>query len=550
MSQAAEDAYRAVIEATLAGIWVIDGQRRTSFVSPRMAAMLGYTCEDMLGMPVCAFVDAGTSDTFLDPPGKSEVRLLRKDSSTVWVSVSSGALPESLGSPGGVTALAAIVDSSDDAITDTAPGGIITSWNRGAERLYGYTAAEAVGQSIEMIIPPELRDELIEIVARLARGEQVEPRETARTARDGRRIDVWLRFSALFDAHGRPTGGVGAIGRDITDRKRTEAALRESEARKSAILEAALDCIISMDGAGRITEFNPAAEKTFGRRRADVLGQQMAELIIPERLRESHRAGLARLQATAQPRALNQRIELAALRADGSEFPVELAIVRSQSASEAIFTGYLRDITERKEAEAALHESQERYRRQYKGIPIPTYSWRQVGDDFVMVDLNDAAATISGNVASWLGSRATERLGDSSIGLAALRECVAEQRTIRRETERPHRATGKAQSIALSYVFVPPDMVMVHIEDVTEARHTERQRAALAQSEKLRALGQMASGIAHDLNQSLMLISSYGELAHKALEIGGKLFHCSPTKQIVRQEVPNSSFFTLHSSLS
>src|SRR5438270_8267423 len=206
MSQAAEDAYRAAIEATLAGIWVIDGQRRTSFVSPRMAAMLGYTCEDMLGMPVCAFVDAGTSDTFLDPPGKSEVRLLRKDSSTVWVSVSSGALPESLGSPGAVTALisdvtqrrthsrsnehlAAIVDSSDDAITDTAPGGIITSWNRGAERLYGYTAAEAVGQSIEMIIPPELRDELIDIVARLARGEQVEPRETARTARDGRRID-------------------------------------------------------------------------------------------------------------------------------------------------------------------------------------------------------------------------------------------------------------------------------------------------------------------------------------------------------------------------
>jgi PAS domain S-box-containing protein len=535
MNQAAEDSYRGAVEATLSGIWVVDGLRRTNFVSPRMAAMLGYAPDDMVGKPVCAFVDAGASDAFLDPPGKSDVQLLRKDGSTVWVSISSGPLPQSDGTPGGVAALvtdvterrrytrsnehlAAIVDSSEDAITDTALGGIITSWNRGAERLYGYTAAEAIGQSIEMIIPLELRGELTAILARLAQGEQVEPRETVRIARDGRRIDVSLRWSVLFDAHGRPTGGVGAIGRDITDRKQTEAALRESEARKSAILEAALDCIISMDGTGRITEFNSAAEQTFGRRRADVLGQDMAELIIPHRFRESHRTGLMRLLATGQSQALNQRLELAALRADGTEFPVELAIVRSESADHASFTGYLRDITDRKQAEAALHESQERYRRQYKGIPIPTYSWRQVDDDFVMVDFNDAAATTSGNVSSWLGSRASTCLGELSSGMAALRECVAQQRTIRREAERPHRVTGEPQSIALSYVFVPPDMVMVHIEDVTEARHTERQRAALAQSEKLRALGQMASGIAHDLNQSLMLISSYGELAHQALD--------------------------------
>jgi PAS domain S-box-containing protein len=299
---------------------------------------------------------------------------------------------------------------------------------------------------------------------------------------------------------------------------RAEAALRESEARTSAILEAALDCIISTDAEGRITEFNPAAEHTFGRRREDVLGHDMADLIIPLRWREAHRAGLARLLATSEARALNRRIEFSALRADGSEFPVELAIVRSESAGQTSLTGYLRDITDRKAAEAALLQSQERYRRQYKGIPIPTYSWRHVGDDFVMDDHNDAVAASYGNVASWIGKLASECLGAQSSGLAALRDCVAQQRTIRREAQRPHRVTGEPQTIALTYVFVPPDIVMVHVEDVTEARHAEQQRAALAQSEKLLALGQMASGIAHDLNQSLMLISSYGDLARKALD--------------------------------
>src|SRR5258708_21518313 len=130
-----------------------------------------------------------------------------------------------------------------------------------------------------------------------------------------------------------------------------------------------------MEGGGGINECNPAAEKTFGRRRADVLGLDMADLIIPPRSRAGHRAGLQRLLSTGQPQILNQRLELAAVRADGTEFPVELAVVRSEMAEDPSFTGYLRDITERKQAEAALHASQERYRLQYKGIPIPTYSW-------------------------------------------------------------------------------------------------------------------------------------------------------------------------------
>jgi PAS domain S-box-containing protein len=117
---------------------------------------------------------------------------------------------------------------------------------------------------------------------------------------------------------------------------------------EAAMLQSSLDCIIAIDHEGRILEFNPAAERTFGRRRADVLGQEMAELIVPERLRERHRAGLNRYKATGDARVLDRPIEMVAMRADGTEFPVELTITRVAGQGSPVFTGYLRDITDRK----------------------------------------------------------------------------------------------------------------------------------------------------------------------------------------------------------
>ena len=130
--------------------------------------------------------------------------------------------------------------------------------------------------------------------------------------------------------------------------------LRESETRKTAIMEAALDGIITMDHAGMITDFNPAAELMFGYRCAEVLGRELAETIIPPSLRDSHRRGLARFLATGEGPVLNRRIELLGMRADGTEFPVELTIIPIRLDEELMFTGYLRDITERKQREDAL----------------------------------------------------------------------------------------------------------------------------------------------------------------------------------------------------
>ena len=141
------------------------------------------------------------------------------------------------------------------------------------------------------------------------------------------------------------------VFRDISERRRSEQGLRASEARKSAVLETSLDAIITMDHEGKVVEFNPAAERVFGYRREALIGKELADFIIPPSLRERHRHGMAHYLATGEGPVLGHRLELPALRADGSEFPVEVAITRISTDGPPLFTAYLRDITEAKRVE-------------------------------------------------------------------------------------------------------------------------------------------------------------------------------------------------------
>ena len=134
-------------------------------------------------------------------------------------------------------------------------------------------------------------------------------------------------------------------------RKRAEVALAQSERRKAAILDSVLDCIVTMDADGLVIEFNAAAERTFGYTKAEAIGRPLAELIIPPALRDAHTAGLARYLATGEGPLLGKVIEITAMRSDGSELPVELAITAIHSEKAPIFTGVLRDITARKRAD-------------------------------------------------------------------------------------------------------------------------------------------------------------------------------------------------------
>lgn len=151
-------------------------------------------------------------------------------------------------------------------------------------------------------------------------------------------------------------GIVSAVAEQLAafiDRIEAQAAIEQLEAHRGGILAAALDAVVSIDDRGRILDFNPAAERLFGLSRDAVMGQLMVDLIVPPHLREAHRLGFKRYLETGEAVLLGQRVETTALRADGREFPVELALSRVQLPGRPIFTGQLRDITDRREAETA-----------------------------------------------------------------------------------------------------------------------------------------------------------------------------------------------------
>jgi PAS domain S-box-containing protein len=138
------------------------------------------------------------------------------------------------------------------------------------------------------------------------------------------------------------------------ERKRAEAALGQSETRNAAVLDSVLDCIITIDADGRVIEFNAAAERTFGYTKAEAIGRALADLIIPPALRGAHTAGLAHYLSTGEGPLIGKLIEVTAVRSDGSEIPVELAITAIRSDEGPIFTGVLRDITSRKRIETEV----------------------------------------------------------------------------------------------------------------------------------------------------------------------------------------------------
>jgi PAS domain S-box-containing protein len=160
--------------------------------------------------------------------------------------------------------LAAIVESSDDAIISKSLDGIIATWNRGAERLFGYTAAEAIGRPVTMLIPPERHDEEPRIIARIRAGERIEHYETVRRRRDGSSVDISLSVSPMKDARGTIVGA-SKIARDITERKQADARLRDSERRLQELLAAVPAAIYTTDAQGRVTYFNEAAVELAGR---------------------------------------------------------------------------------------------------------------------------------------------------------------------------------------------------------------------------------------------------------------------------------------------
>ncbi len=250
--------------------------------------------------------------------------------------------------------LAAIVESSDDAIIAKRLDGTIVAWNAGAERMYGFGPAEAVGRNISVIIPSERTDELRDIMRRIVSGERVQHVETTRVTKDGRTIDVSLTISPIKDASGVIVGA-STIARDITARSAQLQQLKDSEERLRSIVEAAVDGIVVIDARGAIEAFNPAAERLFGYSADEVRGRNV-RLLMPEPYHSEHDGYMQRYLHTGDAHIIGIGREVSGRRKDGSMFPVHLSVGEMSVAGERKFTGILHDLTSRVAIEERLRE--------------------------------------------------------------------------------------------------------------------------------------------------------------------------------------------------
>ena len=262
-------------------------------------------------------------------------------------------------------------------------------------------------------------------------------------------------------------------------RKQAEAALGASEERNRLALQAAGMGTWDVDVVHDVHTWSVEAEALSGLAPGTFDGTLAA---VQRLMHPDDRPAFEIEERAAQAERRDSKTTFRTIWPDGTVRWIE-ARGRSLYAEDGTLlrvTGTSMDVTERKAAEEALRASEERFRKQYKGFPLPTYSWVHVDDDFVLQDYNDAAERNSeGDVRNWLGRRASEFFADRPESLANLHACLVGQRPVRQERLHHYASTGLDRQLAFSYVFVPPQTVMVHREDITEARLVEQQHAAV-----------------------------------------------------------------------
>lgn len=373
----------------------------------------------------------------------------------------------------------------------------------------------------------------------------------------------------LRDSHGLVYGVFG-ISTDITDRKTVEHALRASEERTRLIVDTALDAVVTMDSAGLITGWSPQAETTFGWKRNEAMGRPLETTIIPARYREAHRQGLRHYLATGEGKVLNRRIELSAVHRDGREFPIDLAITPIRTDGHVSFSAFARDITDRKHAQAHQQAQLERLmlldqitraigeRQDLQSIYQVAIRSLEVSlpVDFACVcryDPLDSSLTVIRVGANsqalalemTLGEESRFGIDQNGVARAILGELVYEPDVQVVPFPFPQRlARGGLRSVIMtplqseSRIFgilvvarrSPEAFVSGECEFVRQLSthvalaaqqaelHEELQLAyddlrqtqqTVMQHERMRALGEMASGIAHDINNALSPMALY-----------------------------------------
>ena len=443
--------------------------------------------------------------------------------------------------------------------------------NRQFEALFHRTQAELLGKTDFDLFTREQAAAFRVVDQRVAASDQVVVAEEVAPLDDGLHTYISVKFP-LRDQSGKPYA-VGGVSTDITERKRADMAIRESEERTRLIVNTALDAVITTDGEGVVTGWNPQAEVIFGWSGQDMVGRSLKETIIPVAHREAHERGLQHYRDNGGGAVFQKRIEMTALHRQGHEFPIELAITPMRLGGRIFFSAFVRDITERKQAEQKL-------RTQLARLDLLGRTTRAIGErqdlpsifQAVIRSLEDHLPVDFGCVCHYdalANTLTVTSVGIKSLPLAlelamseqaripidqnGLSRCVHGQLVyepdlsevafpfpqrlargnLRALVAAPLLAEGKVFGVLMvgrrtghSFSSTDCEFLRQLSEHVGLAAQQSQlyatlQRAyedlrqtqqAVLQQERLRALGQMASGIAHDINNAISPVTIYAEM--------------------------------------
>jgi PAS domain S-box-containing protein len=466
--------------------------------------------------------------------------------------------------------LQAVIDNTTAVIYVKDLAGRYLLVNRRFSELFHLDYSQVLGRTDYDLFPQEAADQFRTIDIRVSQEAEALIEEEFVPQDDGMHTYVSVKCP-LRDARGQVTGIFG-ISTDITERKHAELKLRASEARTRLIVETALDAVVMMDRDGLITGWNPQAEAIFGWPVSAAIGRSLADTIIPQHLREAHRAGLARYLAGGEAVVLNRRLEITALHRDGREFPVELAIASLELDGTVGFSAFVRDITERKHAETKLQEQLQRLNlldqitraigeRQdlqsiYQvairsveerlpvdfscicrydnademltvirvGVADPTLSMAlALGENTqVPIDQNGLARCVRGELVyepdvAIVSFPFPQRLARGGLGSLVIAPLQSESRVfgilVAARREKNAFSSGECEFLRQlsAHIALAAQQAQLHAalqQAYDDLRQTQQ---AVMQQERLRALGQMASGIAHDINNAISPVALYSE---------------------------------------
>jgi PAS domain S-box-containing protein len=406
--------------------------------------------------------------------------------------------------------LAAIVESCKDAVYGCDLDGKITSWNNSAESMYSYSAREIIGQHVSVLIPPGCRDEVSEVTLQAQCESGVHEFETVRRTKDGRLVDVSLSISPVFDS-GRQTG-VATIARDITTRKVADEALRKATA--TSIYGSPIP-IVALDTHGRVTMWNNAAEQVFGWKEHEVLG--IPNPIIQGGVADDTQALYAQLLSGKTVTGL----EVQRRRKDGALVTLTLSgmPIRDKDKHVTGIIKFLTDITQQKRVEEDLRRAREKYQSIFENSLEGIYQTTPSGQ---YISANPALARMLGfDSADELVNSRDDLRNQEYVDPEAHAEFVRlmeEHGMVRNFQYQALRKDGKTIWVSENAHAVRDTSGAVShfegtVEDITQHRQLEEQ---LRQMQKIEAIGRLAGGVAHDFNNILMAISSFGELlSHK-----------------------------------